>query len=68
MTTVIKGGDPGYGETSKFIAETALSIILDFNELLVDRGILTPMECAGDILTDRLKKSGIVVETRIENE
>ena len=68
VTTVIKGGDPGYGETSKFIAETALSIILNFNELLVDRGILTPMECAGDILTDRLKKSGIVVETRIENE
>ena len=66
-TTVIKGGDPGYGETSKFISETAFSIILNFDELLSNKGILTPMECTGDILTQRLKKSGILVETRIED-
>ena len=68
ITTVIKGGDPGYGETSKFISETALSIILNFDELLLKKGILTPMECAGDILTQRLKKSGILVETRKKDE
>ena len=63
VTTTVSGGDPGYGETSKFISETALSIILNKDNLICDKGILTPMECTGDILTNRLKDAGISIQT-----
>ena len=57
--TTVKGGDPGYGETSKFISEMALSIIHDFKELNIVKGVISPAECGGDILLKRLIRSGI---------
>ena len=63
VVTKIKGGDPGYEETSKFISEMALAIIIDNRNLLNNRGILTPVECAGDILSKRLVDAGISIET-----
>ena len=65
-TTTISGGDPGYGETSKFISETALAIILDKEKLVKEKGILTPIECAGDALVDRLKNAGISIKTEVD--
>ena len=35
----ISGGDPGYGETSKFISEIALCILLQQDELIEKKGI-----------------------------
>ena len=63
VVTIIKGGDPGYGETSKFISEMALAIIVNKEELLNDKGILTPIECAGEILPRRLQNAGISIKT-----
>ena len=62
VKTIISGGDPGYGETSKFISEIALCIINDFSKLKHKKGILTPIECTGELLIQRLKKAGITIE------
>ena len=58
----ISGGDPGYGETSKFISEIALCILLQEKELVKNKGILTPVECTGELLIKRLEKAGIKFE------
>jgi len=57
----ISGGDPGYEETAKFISESALCIINDRDKLLNDRGVLTPMECMGNLLITRLENSGLQI-------
>ena len=58
----ISGGDPGYGETSKFISEMALCIVHQSNELINNKGIMTPVECTGDLLIKRLENAGIKFE------
>ena len=58
----ISGGDPGYEETSKFISEIALCILNDYDLLNKKSGILTPVECSGGLLINRLKKAGIKFE------
>ena len=58
VTTTISGKDPGYGETSKFISEMALCILLQKDQLIKDRGILTPVECTGELMVKRLLDSG----------
>ena len=58
----ISGGDPGYGETSKFISEIALCILLQQDKLIEKKGIMTPVECTGDLLINRLEKAGIKFE------
>ena len=62
--TTIKGGDPGYGDTSKFISEMALCILMEENNLLAKKGILTPVQCSGDLLVNRLKKAGIGIDIK----
>tara|TARA_B100000700_G_scaffold185389_1_gene204270 strand:+ start:156 stop:1250 length:1095 start_codon:yes stop_codon:yes gene_type:complete len=62
VKTIISGGDPGYGETSKFISEIALCIINDFSKLKHTKGILTPIECTGDLLIKRLTNAGIKIK------
>ena len=53
----VTGGDPGYGETSKMLAESALCLAHDD---LPDRaGQLTPAVAMGDALTTRLQAAGI---------
>jgi len=64
VMTTIKGGDPGYGDTSKFISEMALCLLTQEDQLLENKGILTPVECTGDLLLDRLKGAGISIDTK----
>ena len=59
IITTVKGGDPGYGETSKFVTEMGLALILNKDELNHKKGVLTPAACAGDVILRRLQKSGI---------
>ncbi|HET8956557.1 MAG TPA: saccharopine dehydrogenase NADP-binding domain-containing protein [Solirubrobacterales bacterium] len=64
VVTEVKGGDPGYTETSKMLAESGLC--LAFDELPQRAGQLTTAVAMGDPLLDRLQKAGItfsVVET-----
>ena len=62
VTTTIRGKDPGYGETSKFISEMALCILLQKDQLIKDSGILTPVECTGELMLKRLLDAGISIE------
>jgi short subunit dehydrogenase-like uncharacterized protein len=57
LTTEISGGDPGYGETSKMLAESALCLAHD--ELPERSGQLTPAVAMGDALRARLQRAGI---------
>ncbi|MGI8412769.1 MAG: saccharopine dehydrogenase family protein [Solirubrobacteraceae bacterium] len=57
VVTEVRGGDPGYGETSKMLAESALCLAQDD---LPDRaGQLTPALAMGQALIDRLVAAGI---------
>lgn len=57
VVTEVRGGDPGYDETAKMLAESALSLVFDDNP---DRaGQLTPAAAIGDNLLDRLQAAGI---------
>ena len=53
----VSGGDPGYGETSKMLAESALCLALD--ELPSSAGQVTPAVAMGDALIARLRAAGI---------
>ncbi|MFJ3173448.1 saccharopine dehydrogenase family protein [Streptomyces roseus] len=55
--TEVSGGDPGYGETAKMLAESALCLAYD--ALPVRAGQLTTAVAMGDALLDRLQKAGI---------
>ena len=57
VVTEVSGGDPGYGETSKMLAEAAMCLAHDD---LPDRaGQLTPAVAMGQPLIDRLRAAGI---------
>jgi short subunit dehydrogenase-like uncharacterized protein len=58
VATEVSGGDPGYGETSKMLAESALCLAND--ELPERAGQLTPAVAMGQPLIDRLTRAGIV--------
>ncbi len=53
----VTGGDPGYGETSKMLAESALCLARD--ELAPTAGQVTPAAAMGDALITRLQDAGI---------
>ncbi|MFE6407358.1 saccharopine dehydrogenase family protein [Streptomyces sp. NPDC057837] len=55
--TEVSGGDPGYGETAKMLAESALC--LAFDELPETAGQVTTAVAMGDALVDRLRAAGI---------
>jgi short subunit dehydrogenase-like uncharacterized protein len=64
VVTEVRGGDPGYSETSKMLAESGLC--LAFDQLPQRSGQLTTAVAMGDALLERLQKAGIrfeVVET-----
>jgi short subunit dehydrogenase-like uncharacterized protein len=64
VVTEVKGGDPGYGETSKMLAESGLC--LAFDSLPERAGQVTTAVAMGDALLERLQRAGIsfeVVET-----
>lgn len=61
--TQVSGGDPGYGETSKMLAESALCLALDQDKLPQNYGVITPATAMGEALIDRLQTAGILFET-----
>ncbi len=62
VVTEVRGGDPGYGETSKMLAESALCLALDRKKLPERAGVLTTAVAMGDRLLERLRASGISFE------
>ena len=56
----VRGGDPGYDETAKMIAQAALCLAHD--ELPETRGMVTPAVAMGQTLIDRLVRVGITFE------
>ncbi len=62
VMTRVSGGDPGYGETSKMLAESALCLALDRRRLPQRHGILTPAAAMGRALYERLDQAGIRFE------
>jgi len=57
VVTEVKGGDPGYSETSKMLAESGLC--LAFDDLPERSGQLTTAVAMGDALLERVQKAGI---------
>ncbi|GGS33011.1 saccharopine dehydrogenase NADP-binding domain-containing protein [Streptomyces griseoviridis] len=55
--TEVSGGDPGYDETAKMFAESALCLALD--DLPETAGQVTTATAMGDALTARLRAAGI---------
>jgi len=53
----VTGGDPGYGETAKMLAEAALCLVRD--ELPESAGQVTTAVAMGDALLERLQRAGI---------
>jgi short subunit dehydrogenase-like uncharacterized protein len=62
VVTEVSGGDPGYGETSKMLAESALC--LAFDQLPETAGQTTTVAAMGDMLLTRLEKAGITFRVR----
>ncbi len=57
VVTEVSGGDPGYGETSKMLAESALCLAFDENPQTA--GQVTTAEAMAESLLARLQASGI---------
>jgi short subunit dehydrogenase-like uncharacterized protein len=57
VVTEVSGGDPGYDETAKMLAESALC--LAFDELPETAGQVTTAQAMGDALLSRLQSAGI---------
>ncbi|CAO3656667.1 unnamed protein product [Mucor hiemalis] len=54
--------DPGYGDTCRMVAESALCIVKSLNELPgKEGGILTPATAFGHVLLERLRHNGGMV-------
>jgi len=49
--------DPGYGSTSKMIAEAALCLVRDIDRKTVPGGVYTPAPAMGEALISRLQKN-----------
>jgi short subunit dehydrogenase-like uncharacterized protein len=60
VVTQVSGGDPGYDETAKMLAESALC--LAFDELPKSAGQVTTAVAMGEALVERLRKAGIGFE------
>ena len=58
----VSGGDPGYGETSKMLAESALSLVEDRDNLPERFGILTPAMAFEELLVERLRAADMCFE------
>ncbi|MEJ3750863.1 saccharopine dehydrogenase NADP-binding domain-containing protein [Actinomycetes bacterium KLBMP 9797] len=60
IVTEVAGGDPGYGETAKMLAESALCLAHD--PLPATAGQLTTAVAMGDVLRTRLHNAGITFQ------
>lgn len=61
LHTRVSGGDPGYTETSKMLAEAAMCLALDDNP--TEAGSITTAQAMGAKLHERLSAAGITFET-----
>jgi short subunit dehydrogenase-like uncharacterized protein len=59
LRTEVSGGDPGYKETSKMLAESGLCLVQDRAQLPLRNGVLTTAEAMGDLLIARLQRAGM---------
>eukprot|EP00455_Lapot_gusevi_P045824 TRINITY_DN591_c0_g1_i3.p1 TRINITY_DN591_c0_g1~~TRINITY_DN591_c0_g1_i3.p1 ORF type:complete len:419 (+),score=176.21 TRINITY_DN591_c0_g1_i3:61-1317(+) len=64
FVTTVSGGDPGYDETAKMVAESAICLALQYDQLPRRGGVLTPASAMGDLLIRRLVRAGIKFDTR----
>lgn len=55
----VRGGDPGYGETAKMLAEAALCLAFDRERLPRHVGVVTSAAAMGEPLIERLQNAGI---------
>jgi short subunit dehydrogenase-like uncharacterized protein len=66
---LIRGqGDPGNRATVKFVCESALSLALQTDELPGGQargGILTPATGLGDVLAERLRRAGMMIDVNL---
>lgn len=62
LVSEVRGGDPGYDETAKMLAESALCLAVDRARLPARAGVLTPACAFGDVLLARLQRAGLVFE------
>ncbi len=56
---IVGGADPGYTETSKMVAESALCLALDRDQLPARAGVLTTVTGLGEPLLARLRNAGL---------
>eukprot|EP01122_Echinamoeba_exundans_P010550 TRINITY_DN3977_c0_g1_i2.p1 TRINITY_DN3977_c0_g1~~TRINITY_DN3977_c0_g1_i2.p1 ORF type:complete len:330 (-),score=64.84 TRINITY_DN3977_c0_g1_i2:35-1024(-) len=70
VTTVLRGGDPGYTETSKMLSECGLALALDqVKEFDSERpkaagevgGVVSPAAAFGHVLIRRLQAAGLLI-------
>ena len=59
LRTQVSGRDPGYDDTAKMLAESALCLALDRDRLPANHGVVTPAEAMGDALLTRLQNAGM---------
>lgn len=59
LVTEVSGGDPGYTETSKMLAESALCLALERERTPEHTGVITPAAALGRPLIQRLERAGI---------
>ncbi|WP_437718670.1 saccharopine dehydrogenase NADP-binding domain-containing protein [Sorangium sp. So ce448] len=62
VLTRVSGGDPGYSETAKMVAESALCMAFDRERLPARAGVITPVVAMGERLIERLQAAGIRFE------
>lgn len=57
-------GDPGNRSTVKFLCESALALATQFDQLPDQQrgGVLTPATGLGDVLADRLRQAGTIIQ------
>lgn len=60
--TEVSGGDPGYGETAKMLAEASVCLAMD--DLPATSGQVTAATAMGDALIGRLRAAGIPFRVR----
>lgn len=68
IVTEVRGGDPGYTETSKMVSEAALCLAQDRERLPARYGVLTPASAMGALLRGRIERAGIAFEVLERSE
>ena len=58
-TVTAMNGDPGYRQTGKMMAESAICLALDQKKLPALYGMLTPASAMGAVLRERLNQKGV---------